>query len=364
MILKFKKDINQGIGDKDFIHLPILFKSKKMIRYGALILFVSVGLSSCHKDDSHLPKDTNLELTYFYEREENGNLQVYSYDGKQENILVNDLTNDYWWIKVSPDKTRFLCYRSPKKAGVNSYTSAELMIFNIDGSNGQLVVPLHSYNWEIQAHAKWSPDGKKILAIAKCKDPDNNDMVSRGRIVVFNSDGSNPVIVSKFTHEVADPAWSPDGKKIVYVGPSDLEDPGNPEKAEIFQATLNHATMQLENPVRLSFDDLYCYDPAWSPDGKWIAYSKGAFINLFLQINHDIYKCRPDGSEDVPVLQDGKVNGVPNWTPDGKRLVFHVLGLIDIFPFSLFSCSADGGDKKLILTTAGVQRSDITAIEQ
>ncbi len=335
-----------------------------MITHFTLLTILVLNILSCN-DNIPLDEPSNpiQDLTYFYERKESGTLQIYSYDGKQEVNLVNDNTHDYWWVKVSPDKKRFLCYRSPKGAGINSYAVAELMVFNIDGTNAQLILPRNVYDWEIQAHAKWSPDGTKILAIAKCKDPDIDDMVSRGRIVVFNTDGSNPEIVSKFKYEVPDPAWSPDGTQITYVGPSDLNDPGNTEKAEIYQATLNNVTMRLENPVRLTYDDKYCYDPSWSPDGKWIAYSKGAFINLIVTVDHDIYKCRPDGSEDVLVLHDGKVNGVPNWTPDGKRLVFHVLGLFNPPPFSLYSCSADGGDKQVILSNNGVERSDVTALE-
>jgi len=63
------------------------------------------------------------------------------------------------------------------------------------------------------------------------------------------------------------------------------------------------------------------------------------------------------------VLRDGKVNGVPTWTPDGNRLVFHVLGLFDPPPFSLFSCSANGGDKKEILATEGIKRSTPSAVQ-
>lgn len=191
-----------------------------------------------------------------------------------------------------------------------------------------------------------------------------SDLVARGRLVVFNTDGTNPIIISKFTHDATDPAWSHDGHNVVYVGPSDLNDPGNPEKAEIYQATLNYATMELENPIRRTYDDKYCYDPTWSPDGNWIAYSKGAFINLFWTENHDIYKCRPDGSEDVLVLHDGKVNGVPSWTPSGERLLFHVLGLNEPPSFSLFSCSANGNDKRLILSSQNAKRSTISAVEK
>lgn len=148
-----------------------------------LIILLLPLLFSCVKEDPGTPHP-DPKLTYFYERTENNNLQVYMSDGQKETNLVNDNSYDYWWIKVSPDKKKFLCYRSPKGDGVNSYPTCELMVFNIDGTNGKVIVPLHTYGWEIQAHAKWSPDGKKIMAIAKCKDPDINDMVSRGRIVL------------------------------------------------------------------------------------------------------------------------------------------------------------------------------------
>jgi|SRR5690554_53164 len=332
-----------------------------------LIGFIILALFSCKKEDQNTdstPTDTSTDKIYYYDRKENEDLQIYSYDGIVEKNLSNDNTHDYWWVKVNPSKTKFLCYRSPKGAGSNSFSSCELMLFDIDGSNGTVIVPLNQYGWEIQAHAKWSPDGAKILGIAKCKDPDINDMVSRGRIVIFDTDGSNPVIVSKFTHEVADPAWSHDGNNVVYVGPSDLNDPTNPEKAEIYQATLNYNTMELENPIRLTFDDKYCYDPAWSPDGEWIAYSKGAFINLFWTENHDIYKCRPDGSEDVLVLHDGKVNGVPTWTTNGSKLVFHVLGLNTPPPFSIYTCDANGQNKKKVLGDFGIERATVSAVNK
>lgn len=81
-----------------------------------------MGLFSCKKKDTEpsTPMDTSTDLMYYYDRKEDGNLQIYSYDGIKETNLINDDTYDYWWVKVHPDKTKFLCYRSPKGAGVNS----------------------------------------------------------------------------------------------------------------------------------------------------------------------------------------------------------------------------------------------------
>ena len=100
-----------------------------------LMCIVAVTLISCDKPQRSVSQSDSA-LLYYYDRIENGNLQVYSYDGKTEINLVKDYSYDYWWIKVSPDKSKFLCYRSPKNAGVNSYTTCELMVYNIDGSNG------------------------------------------------------------------------------------------------------------------------------------------------------------------------------------------------------------------------------------
>ena len=156
----------------------MLYTFNNMITHSLLLSIMVMGIMSC-SDNIPIdePTDSNRDLTYFYERKESGTLQVYAYDGKQEVNLVKDDTHDYWWVKVSPDKKKFLCYRSPKNAGVNSFTVAELIVFNIDGTNGKVILPRNVYDWELQAHAKWSPDGTKILASAKCKDPEINDLV-------------------------------------------------------------------------------------------------------------------------------------------------------------------------------------------
>lgn len=81
-----------------------------------ILLLLLIGWASCKKETTPIPLDeaTNL-IYYYYDKIQYGNLSVFAYDGELEKNLINDNTHDYWWIKVSPDKTKFLCYRSPKK---------------------------------------------------------------------------------------------------------------------------------------------------------------------------------------------------------------------------------------------------------
>jgi Tol biopolymer transport system component len=76
------------------------------------------------------------------------------------------------------------------------------------------------------------------------------------------------------------------------------------------------------NSRRLTSDDAADRLPAWSPDGKLIAFESdrgGEF---------KIYVMKADGSEQHRVSSQPGADGHPAWSPDGKHIVFHktVLG--------------------------------------
>jgi Tol biopolymer transport system component len=56
--------------------------------------------------------------------------------------------------------------------------------------------------------------------------------------------------------------------------------------------------------------------PAWSPDGKRIAFTSDRNGNL------DIYVMNADGGELRQLTRNQGANGAPNWSPDGKQIVF------------------------------------------
>ena len=51
-------------------------------------------------------------------------------------------------------------------------------------------------------------------------------------------------------------------------------------------------------------------DPAWSPDGKWIAFS----------MRGDIWKISPDGGEAIALTSGPNYYFEPAWSPDWRRI--------------------------------------------
>jgi Tol biopolymer transport system component len=66
------------------------------------------------------------------------------------------------------------------------------------------------------------------------------------------------------------------------------------------------------------------FQPAWSPDGQWIAFGLGQWFQARRTGTAKIMRIRRDGSG-VEELTDGKLNcGFPSYSADGQQLVYRV----------------------------------------
>src|SRR3954453_3379064 len=175
--------------------------------------------------------------------------------------------------------------------------------------------------------ASWSPDGKRVVTL-------RNGMAGF-EIWVANADGSGLRQVTTGGSNV-DPAWSPDGHHIVYVG-SDA----------IYTLNLDDPA---DSPHAIPGTDGTFSNPAWSPDGALIA---SEHYNSTDNVDQIIVMA-PDGSGAHPIVS-APTNSVhdefPAWAPDGSRLYFaqgaNVVGCFSSPKFQIYSVARAGGGPAL-----------------
>jgi Tol biopolymer transport system component len=113
------------------------------------------------------------------------------------------------------------------------------------------------------------------------------------------------------------PAWSPDGQQIAFVSNRD----GN---SDIFVMAADGANVR--QLTRDPLADLYLLqspsdaDPAWSPDGARIVFTSGRQNGMMSYLNFDLFVMNADGSEPELLLYTDSPDYGPTWSPDGRAI--------------------------------------------
>jgi TolB protein len=141
-----------------------------------------------------------------------------------------------------------------------------------------------------------------------------------------------------------DPAWSPDGQKIVFVSLRDsLVDPhhcgGDECNYEIYIMDSNGSNIQ-----RLTDNPGYDGEPSWSPDSKQITFTSSR------NGKDEIYIMNSDGSDITQITNNLAINSHPSWSPIGRQIVFasNLGGNHDIYVMNI-----DGSNLKRLTFSKG-----------
>jgi dipeptidyl aminopeptidase/acylaminoacyl peptidase len=132
---------------------------------------------------------------------------------------------------------------------------------------------------------------------------------------------TEPLTAGRFDEEL--PAWSPDGSKIVFVSKRS-DDPDRNDNYDLFVIEARKGA----EPRRLTVNDLDDADPsweagrpAWSPDGKWIAYLQGGPQKLIYYAGYHLALISSDGGTPKLVLPKVDRNMMrPHWNKGGATL--------------------------------------------
>jgi dipeptidyl aminopeptidase/acylaminoacyl peptidase len=118
------------------------------------------------------------------------------------------------------------------------------------------------------------------------------------------------------------PAWSPDGKKIAFASNRTSPEPDMNFNTDIWVADAGNSDLG-KSLVQVTTNEGAEDTPAWSPDGKWIAYTTQLEPKLFDYSTIQIAVSPAAGGEAKVVTRSLDRNStIPNFSADGKWIYF------------------------------------------
>jgi dipeptidyl aminopeptidase/acylaminoacyl peptidase len=240
---------------------------------------------------------------------------------------------------------------NPRRDG---YRSA-LWIVPADGSAParQLTLGINT-----DSSPRWSPDGRTLAFLSDREsvlqkagagdDPARREQIKEGAVQAWllPMDGGEAHQLTKLPQNVTDLRWNPEGDQLVLVSGSRKaerepeRDPKLPPKVDTklidrLQYMLNAEGYIFEYPpklwlvdvadgnlTRLTDGDTRDENPAWSPDGKRIAYTSNPHPDADLSWRTDIFVIDADGGKPLRVTggNGNRAFDLAAWSPDGRWL--------------------------------------------
>ena len=296
-----------------------------MKKTAMLLLALATGAAQAQESDKFVPSDM-ARLADLTEPDLSNDGQVLAYTVTTANLQEDKAQSDLWRV-------------------------------DYDGGNRrQLTATPDSNEWRPQ----WSADGKRLAFLSdrkgdkagkpgKTGDADAEKEEENTQVWLMSAQGTELRRLTGFADGVEDFVWSPDGTQLALIAMDPEFPPGTPKPknpppivtdryqfkedgADYLGARRKHlylfdiASGKVEQLTSGAHDELL---PAWSPDGKLIAYVTKRGIDPDRHLNFDLYAIEPRAGAKERQLTtftgsdlDPYWETRPAWSPDSKRIAY------------------------------------------
>jgi len=238
---------------------------------------------------------------------------------QQAKRLTNDPDDETPSFSANGRLIVFVSNRDPGEP-----TGRHVYVIKVDGTGLRQLTTGSS----LDSAPSFAPSGKQVVFSRR--------VGGKSRIFSVNVDGSGLEQLTKGNGNDSEPVYTPNGKRIVFV--SDRDRDAQTDRRDIFAMAPSGADL------RVLIDGPYNEEePDTSPDGKRIAFvsNRQPGINVFVanaagrvlsQLTHNRRNCT-----------SGSCNRAPAWSPDGRHIAFLAIGR---YSRDLQVMRADGGGEK------------------
>lgn len=189
--------------------------------------------------------------------------------------------------------------------------TSQIYLSDLDGQHVSLITNMP----QGACQPAWSPDGMRLVFVSPCKGPYilGQDPAKNTSLYIINVDGSNLTAIPSVSGGDFEPAWSPDGTRIAFTSLRD----GN---MQVYILTLADQSFK-----RLTIPSIFGSDsstearqPSWSPAGDQLVLAVrrlGAY---------QIWAISDTGQDAQQLVRSGQElwDYYPVWSEDGKTIIF------------------------------------------